>query len=181
MNNSKGFEVLLQHITDVIKESQIKLGYDDNTIQLYYPLASLNHMFGTDYSVEDMNTQLQKFQSYVAPTMGEVHFSENKERYAITISREGVRYVNECVETSPFLVELVEKTGRHGCTMEEILGIFQKYSDEVVSEDMDNGEFDTLIYFKNGKPDDYRYCFHQEGEHIIYHRYKGDDYKDFQF
>ena len=35
------------------------------------------------------------------------------------------------------------------------------------------------IKFKNGVPDDYRYCLTDEGCHIIYHRFTAEDYFDF--
>jgi hypothetical protein len=44
-----------------------------------------------------------------------------------------------------------------------------------------HGEFDYLVYFEDGVPDDYRYCITDEGCHLIYHRFTPEDYEDFQF
>lgn len=39
-------------------------------------------------------------------------------------------------------------------------------------------EFNYLIYFEDGTPDDSYYCFTEEGEHLIYHRFSKNAYKD---
>lgn len=77
-----------------------------------------------------------------------------------------------------FLREFIAKIGGHGCTIEELLAIFKKYSGHVHFEKMSNGEFDYLIYFEDGKPDSYRYCITDEGCYMIYHRFTPEDYRD---
>lgn len=54
-------------------------------------------------------------------------------------------------------------------------------SDYVHVERAAHGEFDYLVYFEGGKPDEFRYCITDEGCHIIYHRFTKEDYFDFQF
>mgnify|MGYP002529619365 CR=1 FL=1 len=76
------------------------------------------------------------------------------------------------------LKELREK---NGCTMDDILNLFHKYSDNIITENMDNGEFDILIRFEDKPDDPYYYCFKDEGCHIIYHRFLKEDYEDFGF
>ena len=70
--------------------------------------------------------------------------------------------------------------GRHGCTIEEIKELFHSYSDKIITEPMDNEEFDVMIRFDDGS-DPYYYCFKDEGCHIIYHRFLPEDYADFGF
>ena len=65
---------------------------------------------------------------------------------------------------------------KHGCTIEDILGVFGKYSGNVTVKKIEDGEFDYLIYFTDGKPNDYRYCIKFEGCHASYHRFTKDDY-----
>ena len=57
---------------------------------------------------------------------------------------------------------------------------FHSYSDKIITEPMDNGEFDVMIRFDDGS-DPYYYCFKDEGCHIIYHRFLPEDYADFGF
>ena len=45
----------------------------------------------------------------------------------------------------------------------------------------DSDEFDYLIRFSEENEDPYYYCFHDEGCHIIYHRFLPEDYEDFGF
>ena len=66
-----------------------------------------------------------------------------------------------------------------GCTMEELLAQFHKHSDHVRVEELHNGEFDWLIEFEDGEPDEYRYCIADEGGHLTYHRFTREDYEAF--
>ena len=38
------YEDLKKNIMDVIKESQIKLGFEKNPVTIYYPIEALNHL-----------------------------------------------------------------------------------------------------------------------------------------
>ena len=80
-----------------------------------------------------------------------------------------------------FIHQLVELVGKHGCTMNEILDLFHTYSENIITEEMNNGEFDRLIRFADNSEDPYYYCFKDEGCHIIYHRFLPEDYADFDF
>jgi len=46
---------------------------------------------------------------------------------------------------------------------------------------MHSDEFDYMICFENDPEDTYRYCFKDEGCHIIYHRFLPEDYEEFGF
>ena len=65
--------------------------------------------------------------------------------------------------------------------MNEILDLFHTYSENIITEEMNNGEFDRLIRFADNSKDPYYYCFKDEGCHIIYHRFLPEDYTDFDF
>ena len=68
----------------------------------------------------------------------------------------------------------------YGCMPQDVQG--QKISDKnVFVEEIHNGEFDYLIRFSEENEDPYYYCFHDEGCHIIYHRFLPEDYEDFGF
>ncbi len=177
----RGFRILEQDFISLIIESQIKIGYAYTPLRLFYPLASLNHILKTEKNPEEMLSYLGEFRGYVEPRLGELHFDREGERFGITIPPEGMKYVHENVEASDFMKELILTTARHGCTMDQIEKVFGKYSDCVVRKDVHNGEFDVLMYFEDEIPDKDLYCFHKEGEHIIYHRYNREDYEDFGF
>ena len=84
------------------------------------------------------------------------------------------------MKENEFIKALIELVGRHGCTIEEIKQLFHSYSDKIITEPMDNEEFDVMIRFDDGS-DPYYYCFKDEGCHIIYHRFLPEDYADFGF
>ena len=91
-------------------------------------------------------------------------------------------WINECenMKDNEFIKALIELVGRHGCTLDEIKELFHSYSDKIVTEPVDNGEFDVMVRFDDGS-DPYYYCFKDEGCHIIYHRFLPEDYADFGF
>ncbi|MBD9157211.1 MAG: hypothetical protein EGQ17_02840, partial [Lachnospiraceae bacterium] len=43
-----GKERLEQNLIDQMKEAQLKLGFEEETMRLYYPVASLNLLLGTN-------------------------------------------------------------------------------------------------------------------------------------
>lgn len=172
------FEPLEKNLVDIIKEEQAKLGYQKERIRLYYPLSSLNHFFNSHYDVREMKQCLDEFCLFAAPRLGSIDISNKGERFCFSIPEAGAEYVHQHTADNEFIYALVKTVSRHGCSMEDILSVFRKYSGQLHVEKVHNGEFDYLVYFENGEPDTYRYCFHFEEHHIIYHRYLPEDYED---
>ena len=79
-------------------------------------------------------------------------------------------YVRDNIPDEPFLVELIDILAKHGTTMKQVVDVFHKFSDKVHAEPADNEEFDMLVYFEDGEPDPFVYCFADEMGHIVYHR-----------
>ena len=96
------------------------------------------------------------------------------------VSEKASEYVHNNMKENEFIKALIELVGRHGCTIDEIKELFHSYSDKIITEPMDNEEFDVMIRFDDGS-DPYYYCFKDEGCHIIYHRFLPEDYADFGF
>ena len=163
-----------------IKEEQAKLGYMKEKISLYYPLSSLNHFFGNETDAAGMMEILKDFPSYIEEKFGEVAVSHRGDRFCFTVSEKASEYVHNNMKENEFIKALIELVGRHGCTIEEIKELFHSYSDKIITEPMDNEEFDVMIRFDDGS-DPYYYCFKDEGCHIIYHRFLPEDYADFGF
>lgn len=200
---------LERSLIDVIKEEQAKLGYYREDIRLYYPLSSLNHFLGTDVNADKMQKILEGTGENVDETrnivegkeagsataepivagmnatlsdkLGMVEVSHRGDRFCFHILPEGVEYVHENTKENEFIRELVNLVAKHGCTINQIYGLFTARSDRVGREKMDNGEFDERIWFQDDADDPYYYCFKQEGGHMIYHRFLPEDYEDFEF
>ncbi|MDD2979902.1 MAG: DUF3877 family protein [Hespellia sp.] len=172
---------LEENIIEVLKEQQLKLGYRSEVIRLYYPLASLNSFLLQTDTVEEMKRDLQEFCEGVKEKLGEVEISNQGERFCIKIPEQGVNYVHEHMSDTEFISDFIRTIEKHSCTIEDLMEQFQKHSDHVHMEKVDHGEFDYLVYFEDGVPDNFRYCITDEGRHMMYHRFTEADYKDFQF
>lgn len=177
------YEALTQNLIGMVKESQIKLGYTKTPIHLYFPAEAINHLLDTQLSVAELEAQLAQFAKTVEALLGTLTVSVKDELFCITVPEKGVEYVHENVETSGFLEEFIACMSRPGHTIEEIIAVFRKYSDQVVIEtpSKDTDEFDYLIYFADGKPDAYRYCIHDEMGQLIYHRFTQKEFETFGF
>lgn len=177
----KKFIEMKENLIDIIKEEQAKLGYRKETIRLYYPLKSLNYLLHTNTDIDGMNKILGEFCDDVDAFFGKIEISNNGERFCFKIPEQGALYVHENISDSEFIYGLVELVSSHDCNMEKIREYFLKFNDDIYYEKLCNGEFDYLLYFKNGLPDKYYYCFTIDEFHVIYHRFLPNDYKDFGF
>ena len=174
------YKRLEQSLIDIVKEEQAKLGYRKEDVRLYYPLSTLNHFFDTEDTVEEMAERLTHLPEDMKARLGEIAVTHKKDRFCFHIPEQGSEYVHEHTAENEFIKELVELVAKHGCTIEDIEVLFRSHSDKIVTEPMDNGEFDRMIRFEEGE-DKYYYCFKDEGCHIIYHRFLPEDYADFDF
>lgn len=191
--SSTGYSRLAKSLIDIVKEQQAKLGYRKEIVRLYYPLSTLRHFFecaGADHKTADSVISEQQMleilaqenlPKQLADTIGEIKVTAKNERFCIEIPSKGSEYVHENTADNEFISELIALVGMHGCTMEQITELFYKYSDDIEKKEMQNGEFDCYIRFLNNPDDTYYYCFHDEGCHIIYHRFLPQDYADFGF
>ncbi len=175
------FAGLEQNICDVIKEGQIKLGYQKEASRLYYPLSSLNRFLQAELSIEEMLDTLEEFCRIESEKLGKIEVSHDGERFCFRFAPEVAEYVHTHTAQQGFLYDFIETISRHGVSMEEVIALFKKYSDKVHVEALNLEEFDYLVYFEDGQPDAYRYCLTDEGCHIIYHRFTEADYRAFCF
>ncbi len=172
------YDQLEKNIIDMLEEEQIKLGYIEEAVRLYYPLKSLNRFLGTDADAEEMTALLETFAEKQKERFGEMQISEKKDRFCLLIPPQGAEYVHEHMGDNQFLHALTKAVSVHGTTFEDVFEVFRSFSTQVVIEKMDDEDYDYLVYFADGKPDGYYYCLTDEGGHIIYHRYTKDDYQD---
>lgn len=174
------FEKLEKNIIDIITEQQLKLGYRQEKVRIYYPLLSLNRLLGTDKDAAQISEILSTFCDTVKDKFGKIKISERNDRFCLLIPPEGNEYIHARKADHAFLAELIDTVRHHGCTLEKVLSLFHRYSNSVHIEKTEHGEFDYLIYFEDGNPDSFRYCLSVEDEHIIYHRFTPEDYQDFE-
>ncbi len=174
-----GFERLKQHICDMILEQQLKLGYREETIRLYYLMPSLNRLLETNADVQSLRQLLKRFAYYVSYDLGEVGFSFLKDgRIGFVLPPQAGQFVKEKEQghKALFLKDFLAVISSHDVGLDAVEEVFHKYSEQVHAEDLAHEDFDRLIYFEDGVPDDYRYCITQEGPHLSYHRFTADDF-----
>ena len=128
------FDLLEKNIIDVLEEEQIKLGYIDETVRLYYPLQSLNRFLGTECTSEEMESLLGEFISEKKEQFGEIQISEKKDRFCFLIPPEGAAYIHEHMSKNPFLHALVDAIAVHGISFEDVFEVFRRFSDHVCIE-----------------------------------------------
>lgn len=172
---------LEKNIIDIVQEQQLKLGYRKEIIRLYYPLLSLNRLLDTNCDTNQMQAAMESFCFFVQERLGQMEVTHQKDRFCLIIPAQGSEYVHKHMEEDSFLRDFIDAISRHNASMEEILQQFHKHSNRVHVEQPQNAEFNYLVYFEDGIPDNYRYCITDEGCHISYHRFTEDDYNDLQF
>ena len=177
MERTLDFLSLKNNLIEVTKEAQIKLGYTKDSIGFYYPLASLNSLLDSDLDEKAMCEALQEFSVFAQKELGNISISREKKRFCIKIPKEGVEYVYKTYSDTGFLTDFIMTIGKCHLHFDDILQVFRQYSDCVVYEKMDSEDFDYVIYFEDGKPDDFRYCIKFEACGAIYHRFTKKDYE----
>ncbi|MDF2484932.1 MAG: hypothetical protein K0R46_1100 [Herbinix sp.] len=171
------YNMLEKVICDTIKEEQIKLGYEKETIRLYYPMHSLAHILEEDITdVAKMDAALAAFATTVEDKLGRIQLSHSGDRYCVLIPPAGAAYVNENYGDNPFLQAFIDAVRKHDCTLEQIMEVFHAFSDQVECEKSESDEFDYIIYFKDNAIDDYRYCIKFDLGHTSYHRFSKKDF-----
>lgn len=172
------YEALKKNIIYVIKESQIKIGYSHNEISLNYPLDALNRFFGTNLNEKEILPILNGFCQYAKEELGNIKISRFEGRYCLTVSAEGVDYVHENVKDSGFLTDFIHLLSNHKkeLSIDDILKVFYQYSDNVSCTKANNEEFNYVVFFKDGVPDNFIYCLDIHSGHASYHRLTRGDF-----
>lgn len=172
------FSRLKKNIIDLVKEQQLKLGYRKEVVRLYYPAKTIKNLLGVECTIYEINKYLYDFIQTEEPVLGKIEYTCKNDRFCIRLPEKTSEYVHDNIREDEFIVKFINLIGKHECTIEEIISLFNSYSDDVHFEKMENKDFDYVIYFKDRKLDEYIYCLNQEGEHLIYHRFLPEDYEE---
>lgn len=175
------YNALKKNLISVLKESQIKLGYESVTMGVNYVTPSLLHLL-PGVKEEDLQQVLLDFAEQNKDTFGEITVRKTDVGYRLDVSPKGADYVHGLIDENEFLVNFINEVRSPSATVDSVVAVFKKYSDNVHIEKTDNNpEFDYLIYFENGTPDEFWYCIDTEDLGMTYHRFMKDDYLDFGF
>lgn len=186
-NEQKIYNRLWQNIIDVLTEQQIKLGFMKESVSLFYPITSIRRFMGdkTELNPDWLEMFAMNFKKYVAGIAGnlemEIDRNSDPARVSIICSPEISEYVHSHQDENGFLLKFIETIGKHDINIDDVLNVFYKYAtddEKVHVEKKTDEEFDYLIFFEDGEPNDYYYCITDEGCHMIYHRFSPEDYND---
>lgn len=176
------YAALERMLINSIKEVQMKLGYEKESIRFYYPEKALLKILRAGESDEDRKKALKEFKVFVKDRLGEVKITKSQERFCFRIPPEGVQYVSEQEEENGFLREFIETIEKPHIQLEDIKHVFFKYSDgNYVCESCDGEECDFILYFKDPTMDSYRYFIKFHENHATYHRFLSEDAIDMGF
>lgn len=174
----EAYRLLENNVIDTIHEWQVKLGYTEEMIRIYYNRDSLEHLVMLQLpTIKEAKSFLIAWREQVKSHFGEVHLSNNGERFCIGIPAEGTKYVHEQRKGSTFLIDLMEVLKESSCTIEQILEVFKKQSSGVICEKATDEEFDYVIYYEDEDVDSFRYCFSLGEMGAFYHRFSEYDYQ----
>lgn len=167
---------LEKNICDTIKEGQIKIGYNEGAVRLYYPIESIAELLEINQTtINNMQDILKDFKKSCVDRLGMVEISNIEERFCFKIPKDGTKYINEKYKDNPFLREFIHTITKPNCTLNDMLTVFHTYSEDIYFEN--NDELGYIIYFNDSMIDEYVYCLKFDEFGATYHRFTKLDYQ----
>ncbi len=175
---------LKQHITDTMKEWQMKIGYNYEKVCLYYPASSLYKYINSEKS-DCLDVQKQKLNNYIEnnlSVLGDVKtiWDSDGKRVCIEIPAEGSKYVNENIKEPELLVEFLKIINDKTKTLKDVEKLFNnyahKYNGKCNMKKSEDGH-GKILYFSEEVPEQYVYCVEDDEFGITYHRFEKTDYE----
>lgn len=171
-------DILEKHIVDTVKEWQMKIGYQEGGMKLYYPATSLQEAMEEG---ETLQEALQAFASEVQPRLGKIEISHSGDRYCLVIPEQGCRYIAEKISEPEFLGRLLRVITAGNGTMEQIRRCFREFAAEKGTVSIEKNETEhelgRVFYFEDEKADEYVYCVEENEFGLTYHRFSRADYE----
>lgn len=172
---------LEKNLRGVVLEMALKLGVSAAPLSLNYPRASLARMLDAPDEPRALQAALDAFFAARGDVFGAAAASPHEDGFCLTIPADGVARVAAQSPGADFLRDLIRAAQTPGATTDDLLAAFRRHSAHVHVEPVNNGEFDLLVYFEDGKPDDFRYCIDAHDGFVSYHRFSAEDYAAFGF
>ncbi len=176
---------LEKHIVDTIKEWQLKIGYREGNMKLYYPGASLVSLLELSEKSEawELEKRLEHFVKENASKLGEIGISGSFDRYCLDIPAKGCIYVAEEVPEPVFLRRFLEMLTTPGNSMEQVRRCFAAYGETAGTfyrEEMPEGHSSEhkshVFYFEDEAVEEYVYWVEENEFGLSYHRFTREEY-----
>lgn len=185
---------LKKHIIDTIKEWQLKIGYREGNMKLYYPGESLEALLGIvgeSVSKEKLVNALETFCNETEPQLGRIKITGSYERYCLDIPAKGSAYVASKVPEPEFLKLFLQTITGVGATMEKVRECFAVYASEhgtsfvgevpreheTSNEHHAHAHTGQAFYFEDNTVDEYVYWVEENEFGLTYHRFTKADYE----
>lgn len=165
-----GLEYLEKNLCDSIFEMMLKLEESHNSsICIYYTPDLAAYLIGADTG--KLNEKLMEFKSFVKERLGNIDVETAFDnRYGIRVYADGIDKIMQSNPRRFFLRKLIDVIRKRDCGIERIKEIFAEESNDFVCKEIDNSEFQYVVYFKDKNIDEYKYCFTFDVMGSYYHR-----------
>ncbi|MBD9219402.1 MAG: hypothetical protein EGQ35_03630 [Clostridiales bacterium] len=165
-----GKDYLLKNLSDSIFEMMLKLDEQHNSSMcIYYTQELAAFLLGC--KKEELPEKLNEFKTYAEKKLGRVDVeTASDNRYGIRVYSNGIDIIMESNPRRFFLRQLIDTIRGRNCTLEQIKEIFAAESQDYVCEEIDDSEFQYVVYFKDENIDEYKYCFTFDVMGSYYHR-----------
>lgn len=176
---------LRKHIIDTIKEWQLKIGYREGNMKLYYPGESLENLLNLSENGGDgrLMQALAGFCDETEPELGRIKITGSFERYCLDIPAKGCAYVAGKILEPEFLKLFLQAITGPESSMERVRECFASYAEKhgTVHRE-ENGEEQHshgghVFYFEDGTVEEYVYWVEENEFGLTYHRFTREDYE----
>ncbi len=166
----KGYSYFLKNLSDSIFEMMLKLGEEYNSSMCIYYTKDLG-AFLIGVTEDNVEEKLPELKKYIEERLGrtDVEFASDG-RFGVRVYSDGIDKIMDINPRKHFLNELIEKIRDRSCSIDEIKKIFEKESNDYICEEIDDSEFQYVVYFKDENIDEYKYCFTFDVMGSYYHR-----------
>lgn len=173
------FTNLTINLEATLHESMVKVGYiKGQAVSIYYLRELLFHLLELNLDQEEeAHQRLINYGEFMKKDWGLIIFSEENGRYKITVSAEGMEYIHEKFKDNHFLDELIDTLRKKDITIDTILNVFYRYSNEVSCIKSNHEDFEYSIQFKDKTIDPFIYCFTFDEMGQYYHRFTEFDFQ----
>ncbi|ROR28161.1 uncharacterized protein DUF3877 [Mobilisporobacter senegalensis] len=178
----QGFLHLERNLEAMIYEGIVKIGYVKGEKQsIYYDYDLLVYLLNIEQEQEnikmDIMPRLREFQTFVLKNWGKIGIEIENHRYKFNLPGGTIDHIYEKNKDNLFLSDLIGALSVKDCTLDNIMSVFYKYSQDIVCEESKNPEFNYVIYFKDTNIDEFKYCFTFGEMGKYYHRLTPFDYE----
>lgn len=173
------FDLFEKSVVDVTREIQLKVGVSDDGVSLYYPCAAVYRFFGvTDTENASISRLMAEFVDFVRPRLPDLRYeTDDTGRVCIYVGSESVRYALKDIDEYEYLAKFIAYFKSDGKkSIEDVISILSRYGDVTCVRADGNDEYNYIVFFSDGKPDDYRYLIDIDDFHAHYHRMTPADF-----